>query len=131
MCLMWENIQTFYENEMANKTPLVYGIFRLMMFYKLITYVVDVGSDNWIAFDLIEQCHFNYAMIQFCFIWILPGFFSFLVVTWTHYKEKELSIAFSIFWGFLGFLFYIPVTIGYHINDMIKLTDKSLDVLQR
>ena len=126
---MWENIQTFYENEMANKTPLVYGIFRLVMLYKLITYIVDVGSDNWIAFDLIEQCHFNYAMIQFCFIWILPGFFSCVVVTYTYYKEKGFVIAF--FMGFLGFIFYVPLTIWFHIDDMIKLTDKSLDVLQR
>ena len=126
---MWENIQTFYENEMANKTPLVYGIFRLVMLYKLITYIVDVGSDNWIAFDLIEQCHFNYAMIQFCFIWILPGFFSCVVVTYTHYEKKGFVIAF--FMGFLGFIFYVPLTIWFHIYDMIKLTDKSLDVLQR
>ena len=126
---MWENIQTFYENEMANKTPLVYGIFRLVMLYKLITYIVDVGSDNWIAFDLIEQCHFNYAMIQFCFIWILPGFFSCVVVTYTYYKEKGFVIAF--FMGFLGFIFYVPLTILFHIYDMIKLTDKSLGVLQR
>ena len=129
MCVMWENVQTFYENEMANKTPLVYGIFRLVMLYKLITYIVDVGSDNWIALHLIEQCHFNYAMIQFCFIWILPGFFSCVVVTYTHYKEKGLVIAF--FMGFLGFIFYVPLTIWFHIDDMIKLTDKSLDVLQR
>ena len=128
MCLMWENVQTFYENEMANKTPLVYAIFRLVMFYKLITYIVDVGSDNWIAFDLIEQCHFNYAMIQFCFIWILPGFFSCVIVTYTYYKEKGFVIAF--FMGFLGFIFYVPLTIWFHIDDMIKLTDKSLDVLQ-
>ena len=85
MCVMWENVQTFFENEMANKTPLAYGIFRLVIFYKLITYIVDVGSDNWIALDLIEQCHFNYAMIQFCFIWILPGFFSFVVVMWMNF----------------------------------------------
>ena len=129
MCLIWENVQTLYENEMANKTPLVYGIFRLVMFYKLITYIVDVGSDNWIALDLIEQCHFNYAMIQFCFIWILPGFFNLVVVTYTHYKEKGFVIAF--FMGFLGFIFYVPLTIWCHIDDMIKLTDKSLDVLQR
>ena len=126
---MWENVQTFYENEMANKTPLVYGIFRLVMLYKLITYIVDVGSDNWIALDLIEQCHFNYAMIQFCFIWILPGFFSCVVVTYTYYKEKGFVIAF--FMGFLGFIFYVPLTIWFHIYDMIKLTDKSLDVLQK
>ena len=125
---MWENVQTFYENEMANKTPLVYGIFRLVMLYKLITYIVDVGSDNWIALDLIEQCHFNYAMIQFCFIWILPGFFSCVIVTYTYYKEKGFVIAF--FMGFLGFIFYVPLTIWFHIDDMIKLTDKSLDVLQ-
>ena len=128
MCLLWENVQTFYKNEMANKTPLVYGIFRLVMLYKLITYIVDVGSDNWIAFDLIEQCHFNYAMIQFCFIWILPGFFSCVIVTYTYYKEKGFVIAF--FMGFLGFIFYVPLTIWFHIDDMIKLTDKSLDVLQ-
>ena len=129
MCLLWENVQTFYENEMANKTPLVYGIFRLMLFYKLITYIVDVGSDNWILLDLIEQCHFNYAMIQFCFIWILPGFFSFVIVTWMNYKEKKgFGIAFSK--GFFGFIFYVPLTIWFHIDDMIKLTDKSLDVLQ-
>ena len=128
MCLMWENVQTFYENEMANKTPLVYTILRLVMFYKLITYIVDVGSDNWIALDLIEQCHFNYAMIQFCFIWILPGFFSCVIVTYTYYKEKGFVIAF--FMGFLGFIFYVPLTIWFHIDDMIKLTDKSLDVLQ-
>ena len=129
MCLMWENVQTFYENEMANKTPLVYGIFRLVMLYKLITYIVDVGSDNWIALDLIEQCHFNYAMIQFCFIWILPGFFNLVVVTYTHCEKQGFVIAF--FMGFLGFIFYVPLTIWFHIDDMIKLTDKSLDVLQR
>ena len=73
MCLTWESVQTFFKKH----TQLVYLIMFLIKFFKLIRYVFDLGSDNWIVFGLIEQCHFNYALIQFCFIWILPGLFSF------------------------------------------------------
>ena len=82
MCLTWESVQTFFreiEKEIAKtpKSPLFYVIFVFIKFFKLVRYVFDLGSDNWIAYGLIEQCHFKYALIQFCFIWILPGLFNF------------------------------------------------------
>ena len=82
MCQIWESLQPFFreiEKEIAKtpKSPLFHGIFVLIKFFKLIHYVFDLGSDNWIAFGLIEQCHFNYALFQFCLVWILPGLFNF------------------------------------------------------
>ena len=82
MCQIWESLQPFFreiEKEIAKtpKSPLFHGIFVLIKFFKLIRYVFDLGSDNWIVFGLIEQCHYKYALIQFCFIWILPGLFNF------------------------------------------------------
>ena len=71
MCQIWESLQPFFreiEKEIAKtpKSPLFHGIFVLIKFFKLIHYVFDLGSDNWIVFGLIEQCHFNYALFQFC-----------------------------------------------------------------
>ena len=102
MCLIWENIQTFYENEMANKTPLVYTIFRLVMLYKSITYVVEVGSDNWIAYGLIEQCHFKYALIQFCFL---------VLVFWS--PDPLGSFTYYLFWVFWYLLCFNTAAIVY------------------
>ena len=127
MCLMWKNVQTFFENEIANQTPLIYRIFLFVKFCKLMSYIFNLGSDNWIALDMAEQCHFNYALVQFGFIWILPGLLNFGVTMKVH-EEQGFGIAFS--YAFLGAIFFVPLTIYFHICDMIKQTPKSRDAVQ-
>ena len=44
----------------------------------LILYLLDVGSDNWVGYILIQSCHFRYGAAVFCLVWVLPGSFQFL-----------------------------------------------------
>ena len=118
---MWKNVQTFFENEIANQIVL------FVKFCKLIGFIFNLGSDNWIVLDMVEQCHFNYALVQFSFIWILPGLLNFGVTMKVH-EEHGFGIAFS--YAFLGALFFVPLTIYFRVCDMIKQTDKSRDAVQ-
>ena len=89
----------------------------------LILYLLDVGSDNWVGYILIQSCHFRYGAAVFCLVWVLPGSFQFL---WgIKYKDNCTN------WGeFFGGLFLlamnIPVTICLLIEDLIKLDDETL-----
>ena len=89
----------------------------------LILYLLDVGSDNWVGYILIQSCHFRYGAAVFCLVWVLPGSFQFL---WgIKYKDNCTT------WGeFFGGLFVlamnIPVTICLLIEDLIKLDDETL-----
>ena len=113
---------------MANKTPLMHGLVRLSLLYTLIMYIIDVITDNLIGVDLIEECHFKYAIAQFCLIWILPGLFSFVIVMKNSYEDQGYAVAFSM--AILGAIFYVPITIYYNIKDIVMLTDESLHAVQ-
>ena len=89
----------------------------------LILYLLDVGSDNWVGYILIQNCHFRYGAAVFCLVWVLPGSFGFL---WgIKYSDGCKSLK-DVLQNLGTAFMLVPVTIWYFIDHLRKFDDESL-----
>ena len=99
----------------------VVAIFSLSMF------VVDVGTDSLVGFDLLNRCHVRAGWTVLGLIWTPGCIFCFMKML----KLQEIQITDCLdlvqycVTSFLLFVFNVPMTFGYLIADIFGKNDKA------
>ena len=88
----------------------------------LIFYLLDVGSDNWVGYILIQNCHTRYGAAVLCLVWVLPSFFLFL---WGIRDNNSCESLQEFLFALLMSVMIVPVTIYFLIRHLIKLDDDN------
>ena len=90
-------------------------------------FVVDVGSDSLVGFDLLNRCHVRAGWTVLGLIWT-PGC---LLCIMKMLKMEEyagmdcLHVIQYCVTSFLLFIFYLPMTFAYLIADIFRKTDTA------
>ena len=86
----------------------------------VILYSGDVGSDFWVAIDLILRCHYNFATCIFCWI-VLPG----IIQGWVEFFKlnegrcSSKNVLKALFFPLLS----IPFTLYRLISVVLNVDD--------
>ena len=101
---------------------------KLVAIFSLSMFVVDVGSDSLVGFDLLNRCHVIAGWTVLGLIWT-PGFLFCIMKMLDLEVEVQnkdcLDVIQYCVTSFLLFIFTLPMTFGYLIADIFRQTNNA------
>ena len=100
---------------------------KLISTFSWTMFVVDVGSDSLVGFDLLNRCHVRAGWTVLGLIW-MPGCllcFMKMLKMEEHAGMDCLNLIQYCVTSFLLFIFYLPMTFAYLIADIFRKTDTA------
>ena len=91
----------------------------------LCLYLFDTGSDTWVGYRLIQNCHVRYGAGALCLVYVVPGLFTMIAYMIDPSNPDDGCISNFFKWLIL-LVFLVPVTAFMLLANLVKMTDESL-----
>ena len=100
---------------------------KLIATFSWTMFVVDVGSDSLVGFDLLNRCHVRAGWTVLGLIWTPGCLLCFMkMLKMEEYDGMDcLHVIRYCVTSFLLFIFYLPMTFAYLIADIFSQTDTA------
>ena len=97
---------------------------KLIATFSWTMFVVDVGSDSVVGFDLLNRCHVRAGWTVLGLIWMPGCLLCFMkMLKMEDYVGMDcLHVIHYCITSFLLFIFYLPMTFAYLIADIFRKT---------
>ena len=99
----------------------------------LCLYLFDTGSDTWVGYRLIQNCHNRFGAGVLCLVYVLPG----LVVMINHMFDPENKVnqddtcISKFITGFVVGVFFVPIAVFTFLASLVMTNDESLKWAKR
>ena len=84
-------------------------------------YFLDTGTDTWVGYNLIQNCHVKFGASVLCLVYVLPGVF--VMTNAIFHPKSDMNCITGLAYG----IFFVPISILALLWNLIKLDDKALE----
>ena len=92
-------------------------------------YLFDNGSDTWVGYSLIQNCHVRFGGAVLCLVYVLPGLFA--MIDCLIDPNHQESLIHKLIVGCGMFVFFVPIFILFLLINLIKQTDENLGLTKK
>ena len=95
----------------------------------LCLYLFDTGSDTWVGYTLIQNCHIRFGGAVLCLVYVLPGLLFLLEILID--PDNQDSFIDKLLLGCTMFVFFVPISVLFLVINLIKRSDEYLNYTKR